>query len=205
MASETKGRVLHAARSYDLLAWLLLLGRERAFRDRLVQLAGIQPGEDVLDIGCGTGSLAIAAKQRVGASGVVHGVDASPEMIARAQKKARKAGVDVTFRTGIAEALPFQERQFDVVLSTLMLHHLPRETRRQAAREIRRVLEPGGRVLPVDFGRSSAQRKGLLSHVHRHGRVEMVDIVALLEEAGFEIGETGAVGMLDLNFVVGKA
>ena len=68
MGSETRGRVLHAARSYDLLAWLLLLGRERAFRDRLVQLARIQPGEAVLDIGCGTGSLAIAAKQHVGAA-----------------------------------------------------------------------------------------------------------------------------------------
>ena len=205
MGSETRGRVLHAARSYDLLAWLLLLGRERAFRDRLVQLARIQPGEAVLDIGCGTGSLAIAAKQHAGASGVVHGIDASPEMIARAEKKARKAGVDVTFRTAIAEALPFQERQFDVVLSTLMLHHLPRETRQQTAHEIRRVLKPGGRVLAVDFGRSSAERKGLLSHLHRHGRVAMPDIVALLEAAGFEIVETGAVGMLDLDFVLGRA
>ena len=57
-APGTKGRVLHSAAGYDLLAWLLLLGRERAFRERLVGLARLEPGQSVLDIGCGTGSLA---------------------------------------------------------------------------------------------------------------------------------------------------
>ena len=89
----TKGLVMHStARYYDLLTWLLTLGRERAFRDRLVDLARLAPGESVLDAGCGTGTLAIAAKRRVGPSGAVHGIDASPEMIARARRKAAKAG-----------------------------------------------------------------------------------------------------------------
>ena len=56
-------------------------------------LARVEPGEAVLDIGCGTGSLAIAAKRRVGPSGLVHGIDASPEMIVRARKKASRAGI----------------------------------------------------------------------------------------------------------------
>src|SRR5215212_10881478 len=89
----TKGLVLHShARYYDLLAWTLTLGRERAFRDRLLEVARVQSGEAVLDVGCGTGTLAIAAKRRVGAAGSVHGIDASPEMIARAERKAAKAG-----------------------------------------------------------------------------------------------------------------
>jgi ubiquinone/menaquinone biosynthesis C-methylase UbiE len=202
-APGTKGRVLHSAAGYDLLAWLLLLGRERAFREHLVQLARVETGESVLDIGCGTGSLALAAARRVGPAGAVHGVDASPEMIARAGKKARKAGLDVTFTTGVVEALPFPAGQFDAVLSTLMLHHLPRDARRQCAPEVRRVLKPCGRVLVVDFGRPG--RKGLIDHFHRHGRVDVNDIVTLLSDAGFEIAESGAVGVRDLHFVLATA
>src|SRR4051812_9706934 len=77
----TKGRVLHSAAGYDALVWLLSLGRERAFRERLVRLSQLRAGQSVLDIGCGTGSLAIAAKRVVGPSGTVDGIDASPEMI----------------------------------------------------------------------------------------------------------------------------
>ncbi|MGH7628760.1 MAG: class I SAM-dependent methyltransferase, partial [Gemmatimonadales bacterium] len=190
---------------YDLLAWLLFLGRERALRDRLVELARLEPGQAVLDVGCGTGSLAIAAKRRVGPFGSVHGIDASPEMIARARKKASKAGVDVTFTNGVVEGLPFPDEHFDAVLSTLMLHHLPRTAREQCAREIRRVLKPGGRVLAVDFGGATGDRKSLIEHFHRHGRVDVHDIVKLLSEAGLEIIESGPVGVRDLNFVLATA
>src|SRR5262245_27311306 len=91
-APSTTGRVLHWAGRYDLLVWLLTDGRDRAFREKLISLAGIQPGQSVLDVGCGTGSLAIAARRQVGAAGRVAGIDASPEMIARATSKNTKAG-----------------------------------------------------------------------------------------------------------------
>ena len=204
-APGTKGRVLHSAAGYDLLAWLLLLGRERAFREQLVRLARLEPGQSVLDIGCGTGSLAIAAKRRVGLQGTVQGIDASPEMIARARRKASKAGVDVAFTSGVVEALPFPDGHFDAVLSTLMLHHLPRAAREQCVREVRRVLKPGGRVLAVDFGRATGERKSLIEHFHRHGRVDVHDIVNLLSKAGLDIVESGAVGVRDLNFVLARA
>ena len=177
----TKSLVMHSeARYYDLLAWLLTLGRERAFRERLVELARLEPGEAVLDVGCGTGTLAIAVKRRVGAAGTVHGIDASPEMIDRARRKAAKAGVDVAFQTGIVEALPFPDARFDAVVSTLMLHHLPRPIRQQCAREMRRVLKPGGRVLAVDFAMPARERKGLLARFHRHGYLAPRDIIELL-------------------------
>jgi ubiquinone/menaquinone biosynthesis C-methylase UbiE len=204
-APATKGRVLHSAAGYDLMAWLLLFGRERAFRERLVVVAGLQPGESVLDVGCGTGSLAIAAKRRVGPSGAVQGIDASPEMIARATKKASRAGVDVTFTTGVVEGLPFVDGEFDAVLSTLMLHHLPREARQQCTREMRRVLKPGGRALAVDFGRATGGRRGLVEHFHRHGGVELQHMVELLSEAGLQILQSGRLGIRDLNFVLGAA
>ena len=104
-APRTTGKVIHWALRYDLLVWLMTGGRERAFRGKTIELARLSPGESVLDAGCGTGGLAIAAKRRAGAAGKVCGIDASPEMIARARRKARKAGVDVNFETGVIEAL----------------------------------------------------------------------------------------------------
>src|SRR6516225_1328330 len=94
---HTGSKLIHWARSYDLLVWVLTLGRDRAFREKTLDLAQVALGESVLDIGCGTGTLAIAAKRRVGSSASVTGVDASSPMIARARRKARSVGADVTF------------------------------------------------------------------------------------------------------------
>jgi ubiquinone/menaquinone biosynthesis C-methylase UbiE len=202
-APRTHGLVLHWAARYDLLAWLLTRGRERELRETIIRLANLETGNDVLDIGCGTGTLAIAATRHVGITGAVTGIDASPSMIARANRKARKAGARVTFQVAVAENLPFPDRRFDVVFSTLMLHHLPRKTRQQCAKEIERVLKVGGRVVAVDCGRTT--RRGLMAHFHRHGHVEVEDIVNLFVAAGLTATRTGPVGMNDLNFAVAEA
>jgi ubiquinone/menaquinone biosynthesis C-methylase UbiE len=156
-------------------------------------------------VGCGTGTLAIAPKRQVGTTGTVYGIDPSPEMLARASKKARKAGVEVIFENAAARTLPFPDAQFDVVLSTLMLHHLPRKGRQQCAREIRRVLKPGGRVLAVDFAASARGSRGFLSHFHRHGHVKLHDIDALLREAGLSRVASGGVGTRNVQFVLATA
>ncbi len=126
-------------------------------------------------------------------------------MLARADRKANKAGAEVVFKNGIAEEMPFPDGQFDAVLSTVMLHHMGRKARQQCAREVRRVLKPGGRMLAVDFARPAEGKKGLLDHFHHHGYVNLHDLVALLTEAGLNIVESGAVGIGDLQFVLASA
>ena len=198
------GLVLHRAAAYDFFVWLSTGGREGAMRGRILERARLRPGEAVLDVGCGTGTLAIAAKRQVGAAGKVHGIDASPEMLARAMRKARRAGLDVAFTEAPAQALPFPDASFDVVLTSVMLHHLPRPGRAQCASEMRRVLKPGGRVLAVDF--AAAQEKGFLAHFHqRHGHVSPEDIVALLGAAGLTVQESGAVGFRSLQYALATA
>ena len=205
-AHVTSGIVLHSPVLYDLTVWFATLGKERAFREKLLQLARVKDGERLLDVGCGTGTLAIAAKRRIGRSGAVYGVDASREMLARAEKKARKAAVEILLRNGLAEALPFEDGFFDVAFSTVMLHHLPQKTRRQCVAEIRRVLKPGGRVLAVDFEGFSNQKRTFLSHFHRpHGHVSRSDIIALFSGAGLEAIDSGPVGVRDLQFVLAQA
>jgi ubiquinone/menaquinone biosynthesis C-methylase UbiE len=194
--------VVRWAARYDLLIWFLTLGRERRFREKLLVPARLKAGESVLDVGCGTGSLAIAAKRQVGASGPVQGIDPSPEMIARARHKAEKAKLDISFSHGSAESLVFSDGQFDVVLSTVMLHHLRRDARAVAVAEMKRVLKPGGRLLVVDFG-GARNGKGPLMHFHRHGHVAPEALAELVSGAGLRVVETGPVGMWSLTYVLG--
>ena len=91
-----------------------------------------------------------------------------------------------------------------ILLSTLMLHHLPGKLRAECAGEIRRVLKPGGRVLAVDFGTSPAQR-GIVAHFHRHGHVSLAEIIAIFNETGLSIVDSGAVGISDLQYLLAAA
>ncbi len=197
--------VVHWAAGYDLLIWLVTLGRERSFRKRLLEPAHLRPGESVLDVGCGTGSLAIAAKRRVGVTGSVYGIDASAPMIARARNKAKRAGAEIVFENGVAESLPFPDARFDAVLNTVMLHHLPRKVRQQCVREMRRVLKPGGRLLAVEFGGAAPHGKGPIAHLHRHGQIKPRELADLVSDAGLTIVDSGSLGIWDLQFVLGDA
>jgi ubiquinone/menaquinone biosynthesis C-methylase UbiE len=151
-AVHTTGRVIHWAWFYDLLLKIVTLGRERQFRSRIITAARLELGQQVLDVGCGTGTLAVAAAEQVGTEGRVHGIDPAPEMIARARAKATKAAAAVEFEVGVVESLAFPDESMDVVLSSLMFHHLPDNLKPAGLAEIRRVLTPGGRLVLIDFG-----------------------------------------------------
>ena len=131
-APQTAGRTIRSwARFYDAASWLLSLGRASGIRKMIAEMAAAAPGEAVLDVGCGTGSLAIALKAEVGESGEVRGIDASPEMIERARRKAAKQGAAVEFVVAPIEELRFPEARFDLVVSSFMLHHLPDDVKRK--------------------------------------------------------------------------
>jgi ubiquinone/menaquinone biosynthesis C-methylase UbiE len=204
-APATTGQVIHWAFWYDVLIWAITLGRERAFREKQIELAHLAPGESVLDVGCGTGSLAMIAKERVGPSGRVSGIDASPEMISRARKRARRAGADVTFETAVVEALPFPNASFDAVVSTVMMHHLPDEARHQCLSEIRRVLKPRGRLIVIDFGGSEKEKRSWTAHYHKHAHFDVRRVIPELSDIGLCDVESGEVGVRDLSFVRASA
>ena len=192
-SAQTNGRLIHGARGYDLLVWLLMLGREGRFRARTLDFAGVRAGERVLDVGCGTGTLAIAAKQRVGATAMVAGVDASAEMIERARRKAEGVRVDVDFRIAAAEAMPWPDASFDVAICSMMLHHLPRETRERCLREVRRVLTPRGRLFIVEFS-ITEPRRGIIARLHKRGGLSIDGLQTMLADTGFAGVHTGEVG-----------
>jgi ubiquinone/menaquinone biosynthesis C-methylase UbiE len=183
------GHVIHSARDYDLRFWLRTRGRERAFREQLVELARLEPGDSVLDVGCATGSLALAAKRRVGASGAVHGVDPSPAMVARARQKAARARLEIAFETATAQSLPFGDATFDAVTCTIVLHHIPHNGWTPSLAEMRRVLRAGGRLLLVDIKTGDGTRPT----PHSHGHFDLGRLVPLVEATGLTIVAQGPV------------
>lgn len=199
---HSRGIVLHDATRYDLLARILTFGREGHFRERMLRPAGLRIGEHVLDVACGTGTVAIAAARKVGPTGSVTGIDASQGMIERARSKARQAGLNLTFVQGTAQELPFEDGQFHVVMGTLMLHHLSKPTRAAFASEASRVLKPAGRLVLVDFGRPA--RRSRLPRLHRHGHVDMEAIGSVLKDNGFASVEAGEVGTKNLRYVIAR-
>jgi ubiquinone/menaquinone biosynthesis C-methylase UbiE len=187
-AHETKGLILNWGWRYDLGEWFcdtfLFGGKLRELRLRAAHLARLHPGETVLDVGCGTGTLAIEAQKRVGTTGRVCGIDPGKEQIARAHTKAARGHLPIDFQLGVIEHLAFPDQTFDVVFSTLMMHHLPAPLKRQGLAEIVRVLKPGGRLVIADFTHK-ADRAGRAARFHAGGS-RMHELEALLKEARFD-------------------
>ncbi len=191
-AKETKGLILNGGWGYDLMGWFLdaflFRGQVLELRNRAATLARLHPGEAVLDVGCGTGTLALEAKRHVGQAGRVAGVDPSQEQIVRAHAKAARRHLPIDFQIGVIEQLPFPDQTFDVVFSTLMMHHLPASLKRQGLAEIARVLKPGGRLVIADFTRKQ-DRAGQAARFHAGGS-SLHDLTTLVSDAGFSQLET---------------
>jgi ubiquinone/menaquinone biosynthesis C-methylase UbiE len=165
--------------------------REATVKERLLEQANLQPRQRVLDVGCGTGTLAIKAKAAQPAVDVV-GLDGDPEILARAEAKAREVHADVQFEHGFSTDLPFEDDSFDRILSTLFFHHLTTTDKRRTIAEVARVLRPGGELHVADFTRPSDPVMWMLfSTVRLFDGLEQTSanvggkLPMLFEEAGF--------------------
>ncbi len=183
---ESTGQIIRWAWFYDTFTNFLMLGqRNKAIRATL-DMIQIQPQDSILDVGCGTGTMALLAKNDYPTISV-HGLDAGEEMIAFARQKAARRGADVDFRQGLAQELSYPDASFEVVINSLVMHHLPPEVKDQAAAEIYRVLKPGGRLLIVEFEppRSALFRFFLSLLVGPMTGIDNSYLVPLLVSAGF--------------------
>ncbi len=146
---------------------------ESKFKKRLIEQARIQPGQRVLDLGCGTATLTIMIKQ-AHPQAEVTGLDGDPNILKIARRKVARAGVEIALDEGLAYRLPYSDKSFDRVVSSLVLHHLTAENRRLALSEAFRVLQPGGELHIADLGRPNKL------------------LPTMLREAGFEQDEERA-------------
>jgi ubiquinone/menaquinone biosynthesis C-methylase UbiE len=173
---------------YDLLTRLLGVHR---IHQRLIEQAELADNQRVLEIGCGTGNLTIRAKRAQPGAEVI-GSDPDPLALKRAQRKAKQLN-GIRFEQGYAQRLPYQDGEFDRVLSSMMLHHLDSDAKPAAAAEIFRVLRPGGRLHLVDMGGNMTADDGLAARLVRHSPHAAGNlgdaIPRLLRSAGFDCTE----------------
>ena len=158
MPANPTRRYLPAA-SFDLFLpvydpIMRLLGFSAALAPLLAQ-AELRLGHSVLEVGCGTGTLALLIMQHHRGVSVI-GVDPDPKALARAERKAKHAGVQVRFERGFGDALAHPDASFDRVFSSMMFHHVPKDEKPLVLAEIRRVLRPDGRLEFLDFAPADA-------------------------------------------------
>ena len=150
LAPQTPGQVIRWPVFYEFILWAVTRNKEKAFRNFVIDTAELKPGEAVLDVGCGTGTQALSAKERVGEAGRVSGIEPSLEMVTYARRKVVRQGLLVDIQPGVIEQINQPDRSFDVILCIIVMHHMPDESKLKGIKEMARVLKPGGRVLVVD-------------------------------------------------------
>ena len=179
--------------SYDSYMKRATFGREHILRQTTVELAGVKAGDTVLEVGCGTGTLTLAAKQAAGSSGKVIGIDIIPGMIEASQRKADQANAEVNFTLGGINSIPFPDGYFDVVLCSFMIFHMSDETRRKGIFEVQRVLKPDGRWLILDLALPAQPFQRVIAQklLGFSAEENLRSLLPLMEAAGFSNLEYG--------------
>lgn len=192
---------LNFPRAYDLLLRILTRGREWQYRRDVLDLAGVKPGVHLLDVGCGTGTQAIASDRRAQPGGSVVGVDVSEKMLAVARRKARRANAKITFQQADATRLPFEDGRFDIVTITTVMHMLPPDRRQPCLNEAGRVLKRSGRLLLIDYAGDVDERRHWSAKHGRHGLFDLHGLRPNLIEAEFAEIDCGPLAWLSLHFL----
>jgi ubiquinone/menaquinone biosynthesis C-methylase UbiE len=154
-----------------------------------VAIAGLRPGEVVLDLGCGGGLDVILASKRVGSTGLAIGVDMTPEMIQRARASADKVqATNVQFHLARVDQLPIEDSSVDCIISNCVINLVP--DKGQAFGEMLRVLKPGGRIVLSDIALKQPLPDSVLADIHAYvgcisGAILIDDYARQLAEAGF--------------------
>jgi ubiquinone/menaquinone biosynthesis C-methylase UbiE len=158
-------------------------------RRGLLAKMGDLSDKKILDVGSGTGTMSIMIKQAFPPAQVV-GLDGDPQILEMARSKARKLGIEIQFEHGMSFDLPYPDESFDVVLTSMMLHHLTRDDKQNTAREMYRVLRTGGQLFGADFAAPrSTFGKAIRLLTRRFERVaENVDglLPVIFRNAGFK-------------------
>ncbi|HEX2994016.1 MAG TPA: methyltransferase domain-containing protein [Anaerolineales bacterium] len=188
-----KRQMEKAVPSYDTYMKKMTFGREHVLRQVTVELAQVKPGDSVLEVGCGTGTLTLAAKRQAGPSGKVVGIDVIPGMVEISQRKAAEAHEDIAFQIGSINNIPFPDNHFDVVLCSFMIFHMAENTRRRGIAEIYRVLKPQGRWLVLDLALPDAPVQRAIAKKVLGGGVQhdLRELFPLMEASGFTNPEFG--------------
>ncbi len=197
-AEEKYISVLHfdwLTRFYDpIMQWTM---REQTFKRQLIQQANIKVGHRVLDLGCGTATLTIMLKG-IHPEAEVVGLDGDEKALSIAKRKIAKNGLDIEFKKGLSFDLDFTDQSFDVVVSSLLFHHLNREDKLRTLREVFRILKPAGELHIADWGRpQNFLMRGaflvvqLLDGFETTGDSVQGKLLQYMEQAGFKnAGET---------------
>ncbi|HXQ38890.1 MAG TPA: methyltransferase domain-containing protein [Anaerolineales bacterium] len=192
---------------YDFIQKYIV--RDIRYKSRLIEQSQIQAGQRVMDLGCGTGTLAILAKQTQPLAEVL-GLDADPEMLKVAQAKKDQKNLEIKFDVGFTNNLPYPDSSFDRVLSSIMIHHLKTPDKEKTAHEIYRVLKPGGQLHVIDFGKPSTLYGKILGpFLHKFEEAnDNIDgkLPIMFEQAGLKVKEMGNFWTFfgDLTFLYGQ-
>lgn len=191
---------------YDKIVNIITFGKIKSTHQQTAVLAQVEPGQSVLDIGCGTGLLLMDVEKVIGPQGTAVGLDVEPAMIAQAKRRAAKNDSKATFAVASIDDIPYPDSSFDVAIQSLVFHHLTAAQKEAGLVELRRVLKDNGRLLIVDLNPS---RRGLATSLPGHNRLNQVDhvtseVVQRLEVAGFGNIQSGAHPNKQLSYAIGE-
>ena len=150
---NTRGKIIpkYLSKYVDLIENIFFLGRLKKFWHKLIELAEIKPSDRIIDVGCGSGKMVEAISKRLGINGEIIGLEPSKYLIENCKKN--NLNRNVKFVQGIMEEIPYPNKSFDIVLSSLAIHHVPRKAKQKAFKEFNRILKENGRLLILDHGK----------------------------------------------------
>jgi ubiquinone/menaquinone biosynthesis C-methylase UbiE len=172
---------------YDLFCSIFGFGAK--FRDKIMLHTPLNQGDQVLDFGCGTGVFSRIIKIKE-PDAFVFGIDPDSKALEIAKKKTLQQNLKIDYLIGGAQKIPFSDNKFDLVTSTLVFHHLPTELKKEALKEIKRVLKPGGVFILTDLGKPKSKIwtfMSLFTVYFEEGRDNYEGKISLfMQEAGFK-------------------